>query len=98
MLVEAEMDRCGNITARPVNERWARRFARAVAKNGGPSFETQAKDGFTVFFQEGLGATEFMEDLRPDQRRDLEHGWPVRFLVDGWVVGNWYGYDAKDVA
>ena len=97
MLVIAQMDHCGNITARPVSDRAAKRFARRVAENGGASLEVQARDGYCAFFQDGMGAAEFLEDLRPDQRRDLEAGWQVKFRADGWLVGHWYGYDAHTV-
>ncbi len=97
MLVTAKMDHCGNITARPVSERAARKFARMVEKNGGASFAVQDRDHFTAFFQDGMGACEFLEDCTPEQRRDLQAGWPIRFRADGWLVGHWYGYDAHTV-
>lgn len=98
MLVIAWQDRMGNVYARPVSDRAARKFARRVAKNGGPSFATQERDGFTAFFQEGMGAAEFLDDCTPAQRRDIENGYTVRFRADPWIVGHWYGYDAHTVA
>jgi hypothetical protein len=92
ILVSARMDRMGNIIIRPVSDKWARRFARAVKSNGGGYH----KD---IFFQEGMGAEEFIgQDLPARYKRDIENGWIVRFLVDPWLVGMWYGYDACNVA
>lgn len=92
IVVEASMDRMGSITVRPKSDKWARRFRRVVVDNGGP-------DELTAFFQEGFGVTEFMENDVPKRyRQDLEQGWTVRWIVDPWVVGHWYGYDAHTAA
>jgi hypothetical protein len=88
--VRATMDRMGNIVAAPVSDRWSRRFAARCQKNGGPADRD-------CFFQEGMAASEFLESLRPAQRRDLNNGWTVTFMADPWEVGHWYGYDAHTV-
>lgn len=90
MLVTAEMDRMGSITVTPVNDRIRKRFAKHLHRYYSPH-----ADG-TAFFQEG--AQEFLADLRPDQRRDLEAGFKVTFRVDAWVFGHWLGWDAHTLA
>ena len=97
MLVKASIDNCGNIEVRPVSDRWAKKFARAVAANGGPSFRNQERNDFTVFLQQGMGAEEFKENCTPAQRRDLDGGWSITFRANSFYVGNLYGYDACNV-
>jgi len=76
----------------PVSEEWRRAFATAVFLNGGP-------DDDSVFFQtfdqlvENIG-----EEMGERNIKELSDGWDVTFIVDPWVVGNWYGYDAYRVA
>jgi len=90
--VEARMDRCGNIHVAPVAARWRDKFRAVVRDNGGP-------DKPTAFFQEGMGATEFLENDCPRAKRaELEKGYLIRFRVDPWVVGHWYGCDAHTAA
>ncbi len=89
--VEARMDNMGNIMARPVSDRWAKRFAKRCNENGGSA-------DLEAFFQDGMVAHDFMEDMTPGQRRDLNNGYTVRFFVDPWIVGHWYGYDAHTAA
>lgn len=85
--IVAEMDRCGNIILSTKNKRYGKAFARIVKENGGPDEET-------AFFQQGFGASEFIEDLTPRQRKDLENGWEITFLIDPWLAGHFWGYDA----
>lgn len=88
------MDRMGSITVRPKSDKWAQRFARVVKDNGG---STDLE--LTAFFQEGLGAMEFIENDVPKRyRRDLEQWRTVRWIVAPWVVGHWYGWDAHTAA
>ena len=98
IVIQAEMDGMGNITARPVSDVWAKLFCRTAAKNGGAAFAVWKSDGFAAFMQNGNAAKEFLADRTAVQRRDLRAGWAVRFKADPWVVGHWYGYDAHTVA
>jgi hypothetical protein len=97
IMVYAWQDRMGNVLVRPVSDKWAHAFCRAVAKNGGPSMEEAARDNYTVFIQEGMGASEFLEECTSRQRQDIEGGWHVTFKADPWWIGNLYGYDACGV-
>lgn len=86
--VRAKMDRMGNILVWPVGAAYAKAFVRVCNDNGG-SCERKA------FFQEGMGAQEFMENDVPRKYwRDLENGYEVTWMADPWVVGHWYGWDA----
>jgi len=86
--VEAEMDQMGNISVKPSDVKYARTFSEVRKSNGGG-------DGLDCFFQEGMGASEFLKEHIPqDLHEDLEQGWSIDFKVDPWVVGHWYGYDA----
>ena len=90
IIVCARMDAMGSIIVRPVSDKHARHFQRAVVANGGPN-------DIDVYLQEGDPASEFLEqDVPPRYRRDLEHGWTVRWRVDPWIVGHWYGWDAAE--
>jgi len=90
--VDVEEDRMGNIIVTPTDKRFAKAFSKARKDNGGGS-------GLDAFFQDGGPAEEFRrENMSAKQRRDLDSGWPVRMMVDPWVVGHWYGYDAHTVA
>ena len=90
--VRVEEDRMGNIIAEPVNQRFAKAFAKVRKSNGGGG-DTSA------FFNAGGEAEEFMRsNLSAKQRRDIESGWPIVVKVDPWIVGHWYGYDAHTVA
>jgi hypothetical protein len=90
MLVEAQMDGMGNILVTPVSKKVQEQMSRHLKQWTG-SADTQ------VFFQEGMGASEFLEDVPPRYRRDLDNGWPVRFQVDPWAFGHWVGYDFHEV-
>lgn len=86
--VEATMDSMGNITARPKSDEYSKAFAEVQKENGGGG-------DLDCFFQEGMGATEFLENHVPKSlREDLYSGYDVSFEEDPWVVGHWYGYDA----
>lgn len=85
--VVAEMDRCGNITLSTKNRRYGKAFARLVKENGG-------LDNETAFFNDGVSVSQFVEDLTSTQRKDLENGWEVTFLVDPWLAAHYWGYDA----
>jgi len=86
MLVEAKMDRMGNITVRPVNERIRKQWAADTLQWGGRT------DG-ELFLQEGMGAEEFMrEDVPKQHRRALRAGWTVRFRMDAWTLRHMIGY------
>lgn len=86
--VQAEMDRCGNIIARPVRDAIAWDLAGTAHENGRPY-------DLTCFFNEGGEASMFLEEEVPRRyHRDLENGWNVRWLADPENVCNWYGYDA----
>jgi hypothetical protein len=93
MLVRAEMDGMGNITVSPVSERWQRKFSRHMAK-----WIADYRDNAEAFFQEGMGASEFMEDMTASQRKDLEAGWSVTYRLDPWIFGHYLGWDAHTVA
>jgi len=86
--VEAKMDRMGFIIIHPVSAKHEEKFVKFVEENGGPDMS----EG--ILFQSGLNVDEFLEDCSPRIRKDIEAGWTVTFLVDSWIVGNWYGYDA----
>lgn len=90
IIVEVKQDNMGNITARPKSDRYAKAFGKAVDANGG-CFDLCA------FFQEGMSACEFIENVPKRYRRDLERGFSVCFKADPWEVGHWYGYDAHTV-
>lgn len=91
ILVVVQTDRCGNITARPVNTKYAKRFAQAVVDNGGAS----ELGRLNVFFNQGNETHEFIEHSVPKRHRSaLSKGYAVRWLEDPWTVGNWYGWDA----
>lgn len=86
--VQARMDNCGNILVRPVREVYAKRFAKVVEEYSG-HFDLD------VFLQGGFGASEFLGNNVPRRyRKNLENGYTVCWLVDPWIVGHWYGYDA----
>ena len=87
-MVQARMDNMGNIYARPVADRWAKRFAAF----------TPHPDDLEAFFQQGMGADEFLDDMPKRHRKALAEGYSVRWRMDGWEVGHWYGYDAHTAA
>jgi len=89
--VDIKTDAMGNIIASPVSKKYAKAFSDVRRENGGGS-------DLNVFFQEGGPATQFLNDLTPRQRREINKGWDVRIKVDPWIVGHWYGYDAHTVA
>jgi len=86
--VEAEMDLMGNIVVKPSDIKYAEAFSEVRKSNGGG-------EDLDCFFQEGMGASEFLQESIPsDLRGYLENGGRVEFNVDPWIVGHWYGYDA----
>lgn len=90
--VEAKQDRMGNVEVWPMSLKWRHAFTECVRANGGG-------ESNTAFFQEGMGAEEFIaQDVPARYRSHLRKGYAVRFRVDPWTVGHWYGYDAHTVA
>lgn len=96
--VTFDMDRCGNVTAMPKRERYARIFCAVVAANGGPSYKAAARDGFSAFFNAGQEVDELQEYFAPGEWKDMEEGWSVTRIMDPWEVGHFYGYDAHVAA
>ncbi len=90
ILVEAEMDRMGNVTIKPVSTRIARKYANHMQ-------EMTGNRTWGAFFQEGGPVSELLNEFPAKYRRDLEKGWPVRFKADPWTFGTWLGYDAHEV-
>ena len=77
---------------RIVSERHHRAAMRQVAAMGGPVPEDEYGRDDNVLLQ-----TDDVSDLVPARyARDLEEGWPVRFLMDRWEAFSVYGYDAGD--
>lgn len=90
ILVEADMDRIGNVVVTPVSSRVRRRYEKYMK-------EMTGRADASAFFQEGDAASDFLEDFPAQHRRSLESGWSVRFKVDPWVFGHWLGWDAHNV-
>lgn len=88
--VTASPDRMGNITVTPVSLRHCAKYAAHMKGMTGSADSS-------VFIQEGGPAEEFLEELRPAKRRDIEAGWDVTFLVDPWIFGHWLGWSAEEV-
>ena len=91
ILVEAEMDRMGNITVKPSSPRHQRLYADHME-------EMTGNRTWGAFFNDGAEASQLLEEFPARRRRELEKGWPVRFKVDPWQFGHWLGYDAHEVA
>lgn len=96
--VTFDMDRCGNITAVPVCERYARIFCAVAAINGGPSFKTARRDGFSAFFNDGQETADLRDYFTSTEWKDMEQGYSVTKILDPWEVGHFYGYDAHHAA
>ena len=78
--------RCLLIT--PVNSRHARKFRKAVVANGGP-------DELSALVQ---GDSDVFDGLVSRQAyRDIRNGHDVVCLMDPFIVGTLYGYDANRV-
>ena len=89
--VEVKGDNCGNITVRPIVDKYATRLGKVREEFTG-WFDT------TVFFNDGGEASEFLENDVPKRyHTHLRNGYSVCFLADPWVVGHWYGYDAHTI-
>lgn len=78
------MDRMGNITMRPVRDKYVEYFVEEAIKQGNPGEET-------IFFQSGFGAEDVIDELSPVQQKNLNDGWSIKVLMDPWVIGKWYG-------
>lgn len=90
--VYVERDGMGTVFGYVVSDRWAKRFASIVRKNGG------GNRGETFYFQ-GDAADEFIDqDVPPRHRSAVRDGFGVTFLADPWDVGHWFGYDAHTAA
>lgn len=91
ILVEAQLDYMGSVIARPVCDEYAKAYAKHVKEFTG-NYE------LTAYFQEGMGAQQFIEYWVPEDKcEELNSGWSIEFVADPWDVGHWYGYDAYNV-
>lgn len=88
--VDFEMDRMGHVEIRPVSDRWAKAFQQQVKDNGGG-------DSLTAFMQ-GMEVDELQQYFTSSQWQDLTSGYGVIIIMDPWIVGHFYGYDAHLVA
>jgi hypothetical protein len=89
--VKALTTRQGDVLVKPVAEEYCEKYRQHMREVGGPS-------SAAAFFQEGMGAEEFLaNDVPPRHRRDLEQGCVVTFLIDPWEFGHWLGWDAHEV-
>jgi len=88
IIVEAWEDFVG-VKVRPISAKYANVFAEHVSKFTG-------RRTLEVYFQEHFGNM-FIDDFVPKNKRDLIKSGPVRFLIDPWIVGTWYGYDAHTI-
>lgn len=89
--VQAEMDRMGAVVARPVDDRYAKAFAKAAKENGGPG------DLDVYFGDDSQGRGSFLNDMPVRARKELERGYTATWTMDPWEVAHWYGYDAHTV-
>ena len=88
--VTASPDNMGNIELCPLSMKHRIAYAKHIKEMTGHADPS-------VFLQEGQAADEFLSDLSPRQRRDLDAGFDVTFLIDPWIYGNYLGYDACEV-
>lgn len=91
ILVSAKQDLIGNIKAGPVSPKYRDKFRGVIFENGGP------KDYSWAFLQEGGPAESFLELVPKRYLNHFNAGYEVRWFVDPWIVGHWYGYDAHTV-
>lgn len=89
MLVRITPHRIGYYTARPVSQRWAKRFSKHIAEMGG-------RRTAEAFFQSDCELPEEITHHR--DYKELGKGWDLTIRVDPWEYGHWLGYDAYTVA
>jgi hypothetical protein len=91
ILVSAREDTMGDILLETVSEKYGKAFASRAKSNGAGHYSPVA------FIQQGIGDAEFLAELRPAQRRDIEAGWRIRFKSNPWAIAHYWGYDAHTV-
>ena len=96
MTVLAQMNRFGDVVLTPTAQYWHNRFKRAI-REANAKYNAGLDAMPEIYFQSGFGLEDFMDGYLPRRyRRDLEHGWPVRFLIDPWVFATWLGWDINE--
>jgi hypothetical protein len=90
MLIEVDQDRMGNIILTPKSKK-----IRAQMRKHNKEWLGHPDD--TVFLQEGMGATEFLDLLPAPQRREVEEGWGITVRMDPWEFGHYVGHDFHEV-
>jgi len=81
----------GAVLARPVDDRYAKAFAKAAKENGGPG------DLDVYFGDDSQGLGTFLDDMPVRAREELERGYTATWTMDPWEVAHWYGYDAHTI-
>ena len=96
MRVRASMDRYGNVCVGPVAKYWRQRFQSAIDEISERGY---CPGGLTVdqYIQNPYNPGSIMDDIPRRYHRDLEHGWPVVFLMDPWTFAHLVGYDCPEL-
>lgn len=90
VLVEAEVNRFGDLEVVPVNRRFARQIERHLKEMG-------VLQGAGLYIQSDWEVDEFIDEFVPKRKRnELRQGWPVRFLMDRWTYLVHVGWDASE--
>jgi len=90
MLIEVETNHFGHLTARPVSDRIASRYAAFLRLQGA----SKHSDG-SVYLQTDYDIESFLGDLPKRAARDIREGWTVRVRIADF--GAWLGYDASNI-
>lgn len=78
LLVEAWMDRMGNVYVRPFSEIEQEKFRKVTGES-------------CAFFQQGIGAEEFVQnDIPYLHRKNIQSGWTVCFRAQLDEIRSWY--------
>jgi hypothetical protein len=90
IIIDVTEDRSGNVLLAPRNKR-----VRSQMRRHNKEWIGHADS--TVFLQEGGPASEFLDTLNAQQRREVERGWTVGIKMDPWHFGHHVGYDFHEV-
>jgi len=89
MLIEVETNLMGHLTARPVSDRIASRYAAFLRLQGA----SKHSDGSVYLHDADIES--FLGDLPRRAARDIREGWTVRVRIADF--GAWLGYDASNI-
>jgi hypothetical protein len=88
--VKVFIDQMGNIIGYPV-----RRDIQEKIKNHLQDMNVYPDHRF--FYQDGMGAEDFKQDLSQKQIKEIESGYDIYLNIDPWILGHFYGYDTHTI-